>query len=122
MTHYCKIIVVVVGELIAFLFCVYICAHLPLELSIILESNSEVALCSMKQAQPLLALSSKHTRSHYQWECLERIDTKFHSSPVIYVNTPGLFRCTVGNSEQTVQSNVFDVQMIVNWGKHILSS
>ena len=87
-----------------------------IDLFIILQSNSDIFMKTRKKAIALVVLSSKHPTSTYCWQFLEMKDV---SSPVIYVNKSGAFRCIINDGKSEVKSHIFNVKLELNCGMNI---
>ena len=65
---------------------------------------------------PLVVISSSHPNCEYTWDCPQDKNMEFPSLPVMFVDQPLLFQCTICVDGDEVSSTIFDVKMSVITG------
>ena len=62
-------------------------------------------------AIPLYCVSSQHSTTTYRWEKLGETEKLSPSTPVIYVDEVGLFKCEMGSGGLEEESSVIALQI-----------
>lgn len=62
--------------------------------------------------EPLIVIGITHPNCWYKWICLEKPTNEYYNSPVLYVNEPHIYKCSVAISEQEKYEVVFDVSFV----------
>ncbi len=78
---------------------------------IILQSPREIVVTDLLMAIPLVCISNDHGDCTYAWECLTAMSNKYSNVPVLYVNHPGMFRCTVKSNDKTINCQCISVSL-----------
>lgn len=68
------------------------------------------------QPVPLIVIGVTHPNCSYKWTCLEKPTDEHYDSPVLFVNEPHLYKCSVAISEQETYEIVFDVSFVPSEG------
>ena len=53
-----------------------------------------------------------HPNCHYEWICIEKRDHSYPDTPVLYVNEPNLYKCSVATKKKKVFDITFDVSYV----------
>ena len=64
---------------------------------------------TLTSAKPvtLVVIGYTHPICQYSWKCLERPGIKYPNTSVLFVNSPGLYTCSVISKEEEVFSVLF---------------
>ena len=82
----------------------------------IFSSCLRPVLKSINKPINLIVLSSIHPRCRYLWTCLEKRDYSYPDTPVLYVNEPNVFTCSVLVDGDVIHTLNFDVTHIPDDG------
>lgn len=99
-------------EVICFLISICLYIGSP----VFFTSNKNPVLKSLSKTVPLVVVSRPHPYCAYLWECIEKPNMKFESSPVIYVKKPSIYKCSVRNGGRVVDTVHFDVSYDLPYG------
>ena len=72
-------------------------------------SYASPVLTSPSKPIPLVVVGSGYPLCECNWTCLERIDVDYPNTCALFVNSPGLYKCSVISRNEEVYSTVFDV-------------
>lgn len=72
-------------------------------------SYDQPVFTSPQKPVPLVVISSVHPDCQYEWKCFEKRDYSYPNTPVLYVNEPFLFKCSVTIKDDKVCEVSFDV-------------
>lgn len=86
------------------------------EFFIAYESPQVVSVASFRKAIALYCISSLHPHTEYSWEFIGG-SGEFPSTPVIFINRSGLYRCTLIHDAMKLFGKVITVR--VDLGKFI---
>ena len=75
-------------------------------------SYSCPVLSSPRKPIPLIVIGSMHPNCHYEWICIEKRDHSCPDTPVLYVNEPNLYKCSVATKKKKVFDITFDVSYV----------
>ena len=84
------------------------------------RSFRSIVLDSPNEAASLICISTSHGTCQYRWKLFGSKISFIHSTPLIYVNQPGMYECTVVEENGERKSELFDVKL--EWTKGTYTS